>query len=193
MRQRQLPTSTRALRLESVVGEVTCGHDVRVREASGRSDGTVAPFAEIFGRAAARKSAALVLESVPATAASLLSRETPATQNGWILARMARCALYAGFSSKVTDGKRQAFEKDIDLNANTFMVEAHSDRLMRQAGALRNGAKIKSAQVNAQSLSTLKAKHGRAARLFADRPGDVIIKMAMICDSLRRHCVRGKK
>jgi len=109
----------------------------------------------------------------------------------------ARCGLHAGFCSKVTDDERPALEKSFEMNANianTFMVEVYSDRLMQQVGAAGNGAKIKSAQVHPQFLSKFGTEHGRAARLFAERPEDAIIKIGYdLRLSAARHCVRVKK
>jgi 3-methyladenine DNA glycosylase Tag len=86
---------------------------------------------------------------------------------------MTRRIFYAGFSSRVVDDKWPAFEKSFygfDPNACAFMSEEHFDRLMQDRGIVRNGAKIKSVQINAQFVLALKADHGSAARFFADWP-----------------------
>jgi len=50
------------------------------------------------------------------------------------------------------------------------MTEAQFDTLMQDRGIVRNGAKIKSVQLNAQFLLDRKAEHGSAARFFAEWP-----------------------
>jgi 3-methyladenine DNA glycosylase Tag len=90
-----------------------------------------------------------------------------------ILAEMTRRIFYASFSSKVIDDKWDAFEKGFDAfdpNACAFMSEEHFDALMQDRGIVRNGAKIRSVQINGKFLLDLKADHGSAARFFADWP-----------------------
>jgi 3-methyladenine DNA glycosylase Tag len=131
------------------------------------------PFAEIFALAAERKGGASALERILAATAPRPPAEIASTPDDRILAEMTRRIFYAGFSSKVIDDKWPAFEKGFDgFDPNTcaFMSEEHFDRLMQDRGIVRNGAKIKSVQINANFLLTLKAEHGSAARFFADWP-----------------------
>jgi 3-methyladenine DNA glycosylase Tag len=136
------------------------------------------PFAEIFALAAERKGGVPALERILAATAPRSSAEIASTPDDRILAEMTRRIFYAGFSSKVIDDKWPAFEKgfdEFDPNACAFMSEEHFDRLMQDRGIVRNGAKIKAIQINAQFLLTLKVGHGSAARFFAGWPdGDYV-------------------
>lgn len=130
-------------------------------------------FAEIFAVAAERKGGVAALEDILAKTALRPPPEIAAMQDGRILAEMTRRIFYAGFSSKVIDDRWDTFEKGFgrfDLNACAFMTEEHYDALMRDRGIVRNGAKIKAVQINAQFLLDLKAEHGSAARFFAEWP-----------------------
>ena len=49
-----------------------------------------------------------------------------------------------------------------------LMSEEHFDRLLQDRGIVRNAAKIKSVQINAQFLLDLKSEHGSAALFFAN-------------------------
>jgi len=130
-------------------------------------------FAEIFALGAERKGGAAALEQMLAKTASCTPAEIAAIPDARILAEMTRRIFYAGFSSKVVDDKWDAFEKgfdNFDPNACAFMSEEHFDALMQDRGIVRNGAKIRSVQINARFLLDLKAEHGSAARFFADWP-----------------------
>jgi 3-methyladenine DNA glycosylase Tag len=133
------------------------------------------PFARIFAVAAKRKGGASKLEQILATTASRTPKQIAKIPDDRILAEMTRRVFYAGFSSKVVDDKWDAFETGFDRfdpNACAFMSEEHFDALMQDRGIVRNGAKIRSVQVNAKFLLELKAEHGSAARFFADWPDD---------------------
>lgn len=130
-------------------------------------------FAEIFAQAAARKGGAAALEQILAETPSRPPAEIAALPDHRILAEMTRRIFYAGFSWKVVDDKWPAFEAaffGFDPNACAFMTEEQFDRLMQDRNIVRNGAKIKSVQLNAQFLLDCKASHGSAARFFADWP-----------------------
>jgi 3-methyladenine DNA glycosylase Tag len=130
-------------------------------------------FTEIFTRAAARKGGEAALERTLAETSSRTPTEIAATPDDRILAEMTRRIFYAGFSWKVVDDKWPAFEQGFfgfDPNACAFMTEAQFDTLMQDRGIVRNGAKIKAVQVNAQFLLDRKAEHGSAARFFAEWP-----------------------
>jgi 3-methyladenine DNA glycosylase Tag len=131
------------------------------------------PFAKILAVAAKRKGGASKLEQILATSASRTPKQIAKIPDDRILAEMTRRVFYAGFSSKVVDDKWDAFEKGFDrfdLNACAFMSEEHFEALMQDRGIVRNGAKIRSVQVNAKFLLELKAEHGSAARFFATWP-----------------------
>jgi 3-methyladenine DNA glycosylase Tag len=131
------------------------------------------PFAKIFAVAAKRKGGVSKLEQILATTASRTSKQIAKTPDDRILAEMTRRVFYAGFSSKVVDDKWDAFEKGFDRfdpNACAFMSEEHFEALLQDRGIVRNGAKIRSVQVNAKFLLELKAEHGSGARFFANWP-----------------------
>jgi 3-methyladenine DNA glycosylase Tag len=131
------------------------------------------PFAKIFAAAAKRKGGASKLEQILATTASRAPKQIVKTPDHRILAEMTRRVFYAGFSSKVVDDKWDAFEKgfcSFDPNVCAFMSEEHFETLMQDRGIVRNGAKIRSVQINAKFLLELKTEHGSAARFFANWP-----------------------
>jgi 3-methyladenine DNA glycosylase Tag len=131
------------------------------------------PFAEIFALAAERKGGTAALEQILATTASRTPAKIAAIPDDRILAEMTRRIFYAGFSSKVIDDKWPAFEtgfEGFDPNACAFMSEERFDALMKDRGIVRNGAKIKSVQINAQFVLSLREEHGSAARFFAAWP-----------------------
>jgi 3-methyladenine DNA glycosylase Tag len=75
----------------------------------------------------------------------------------------------------MVDSKWPAFEtafRSFDLNACAFMTEAQFDALTQDRTIIRNGAKIKAVQINAQFLLDAAADHGSVARYFADWPDD---------------------
>jgi 3-methyladenine DNA glycosylase Tag len=130
-------------------------------------------FEEIFVDAAERKGGSAALEQILSGTASRTPAEIAAIPDDRILAEMTRRIFYAGFSSKVIDDKWDGFEKAFDRfdpNVCAFMTEEHFDALMRDRGIVRNGAKIRSVQINGKFLFDLKAERGSAARFFADWP-----------------------
>jgi 3-methyladenine DNA glycosylase Tag len=156
---------------ERIVGNSTFGRDPGVRKVSCQSYRAMTPFAEILARAVTRKGGKAALERILATAAPRPPAEIASIPDDRILAEMTRRIFYAGFSSKVIDDKWPAFEAGFDgfdPNACAFMSEKHFDRLLQDRGIVRNAAKIKSVQINAQFLLELKTEHGSAARFFAN-------------------------
>ncbi|HTW26836.1 MAG TPA: DNA-3-methyladenine glycosylase I [Acetobacteraceae bacterium] len=130
-------------------------------------------FSTIFDLAAKRQGGAAALERILAETAPRPPAEIAATPDDRILAEMTRRIFYAGFSSKTIDDKWPAFEAGFARfhpNLCAFMSEEQFDRLMRDRGIVRNGAKIKAVQINARFLLALEAEHGSAARFFADWP-----------------------
>ena len=130
-------------------------------------------FAEIFALAAERKGGAAALEENLAKTASRAPAEIVAIPDDRLLAEMTRRIFYAGFSSKVIDDKWSAFEKGFDRfdpNACAFMTDEHFEALMQDRGIVRNGAKIRSVQINGRFLLDLKAEQGSAAKFFAAWP-----------------------
>lgn len=133
----------------------------------------MSPFKTIFALAADRKGGAKALERMLAETAPRTPTEIAATPDDRILAEMTRRIFNAGFSSKVIEDKWPAFEAafaGFDPRANAFVTEDRFDALLKDRGIVRNAAKIKTVQVNAQLLVDLAAQHGTAARFFADWP-----------------------
>jgi len=154
-----------------IVGNATFGGDPGVREVSSQSYPAMTSFAEILARAVTRKGGEAALERILATTAPRPPEEIASTLDDRILAEMTRRIFYAGFSSKVIDDKWPAFEAGFDgfdPNACAFMSEEHFDRLLQDRGIVRNAAKIKSVQINAQFLLDLKTEHESAAQFFAN-------------------------
>lgn len=135
-------------------------------------------FSEIFALAAKRKGGSAALERALAETASRKPATIAKVPDDRILAEMTRRIFYAGFSSKVIDDKWAAFEKGFkkfDPKACAFMTEEQFDALMQNRGIIRNGAKVRSVQINGRFLVDLKSEHGSAARFFADWPdGDYV-------------------
>lgn len=130
-------------------------------------------FSNIFALAAERKGGSTALEEILAETPSRTPAEIAGIPDHRILAEMTRRIFYAGFSWKVVDDKWPAFEQGFfgfDPNACAFMTEEQFDTLMQNRNIVRNGAKIKAVQVNAQFLLDRKAEHGSAARFFANWP-----------------------
>ncbi|OLP54386.1 3-methyladenine DNA glycosylase [Rhizobium rhizosphaerae] len=130
-------------------------------------------FGEIVVLAADRKGGILALDDALATTPALVSSAIAAIPDDRILAEMTRRIFNAGFSSKVIEAKWPAFEAafmDFDVNACAFLSDDHFDALMQDRGIVRNGAKIRAVQINAQLVLDLASLHGSAARYFADWP-----------------------
>jgi 3-methyladenine DNA glycosylase Tag len=147
-------------------------------------------FAAIFAIAAGRKGGAAALERILATTASRTPAAIAAIPDDRILAEMTRRIFYAGFSSKVVDDKWAAFEAGFagfDPNACAFMSEERFDALMKDRGIVRNGAKIKAVQINAQFVLDLTAKHASAARFFAQWPDSDYVGLLAVLKQRASH------
>jgi 3-methyladenine DNA glycosylase Tag len=130
-------------------------------------------FGVIFAMAADRKGGADALEKILAETPSVAPAVVAAISDNRILAAMTRRVFYAGFSSKVVDAKWDAFEaafEEFDPRACAFMTEEGFDALMKNPGIVRNGAKVRSVQVNAKFVLDLASAHGSAGRFFAEWP-----------------------
>ena len=130
-------------------------------------------FDAIIAVAAERKGGLAALEQLLAETPSLEPERIAATPDHRILAAMTRRVFYAGFSSKVVDAKWDAFEAafaNFDPNTCAYMTEERFDAAMKNPGIVRNGAKIKSVQINAKLVVDLAAEHGSAAKVFANWP-----------------------
>jgi 3-methyladenine DNA glycosylase Tag len=132
-------------------------------------------FGEIFAMAAERKGGVAALENILTETRPLEPAVIAAMADNRVLATITRRIFYAGFSPKVIDGKWDAFEGAFDRfdpHFCAFMTEDHIDALMRNRSIVRNGAKIRSVQINAQFVLDLAVAHGSAARFFAEWPDD---------------------
>jgi 3-methyladenine DNA glycosylase Tag len=133
----------------------------------------VRDFDGIIAMAADRKGGPNALEKILAETPTLDPTVIAAIPDNRILAAMTRRIFYAGFSSKVVDAKWDAFEaafEKFDPYACAFMTEERFDALMKDPGIVRNGAKIRSVQINAKLVLELGSAHGSAARFFAEWP-----------------------
>jgi 3-methyladenine DNA glycosylase Tag len=133
----------------------------------------VRAFNEIIAMAAGRKGGLDAIEAILADTPAVAPAVIAATPDDRILAAMTRRIFNAGFSWKVIDAKWQAFEaafNAFDPPACAFMTPDRFDSLMKDHGIVRNGAKIRSVQLNARFVLDLTADHGSAARFFAEWP-----------------------
>jgi 3-methyladenine DNA glycosylase Tag len=134
---------------------------------------TMRTFADIMAMAADRKGGLRAVEALLAETPVLSRDAIAATPDDRILATMTRRIFNAGFSSKVIDAKWPAFEEafhHFDPHACAFVSDDEFDALTKNAGIVRNGAKIKSVQANGRFILDLAASDGSAARFFADWP-----------------------
>ena len=130
-------------------------------------------FAEILAIAAKRKGGLDAVERLLAETPSRPPKEIAALADDRILAEMTRRIFNAGFSSKVITAKWPAFETAFwrfDPHACAFMNAEQFDALLANREIVRNGAKIKAVQANANFILALAKEHGAAARFFADWP-----------------------
>lgn len=130
-------------------------------------------FDEIVADAVSRKGGIAALEKILAETPVFAPGVIAATPDDRILAAMTRRIFSAGFSSKVIDAKWDAFEvafEKFDPHACAFVTEERFDALLKNPGIVRNGAKIKSIQLNAKFILELQSSHGSAAQFFADWP-----------------------
>lgn len=130
-------------------------------------------FAAIFALAAGRKGGAEALEAELATTKSRSPAEIAALPDDRILAAMTRRIFSAGFSAQVIDAKWSGFEAafdGFDPRACAFMSDDRFDALTKDTRIVRNGAKIRSVQLNAAFLLELAVAHGSGARFLAEWP-----------------------
>ena len=132
-------------------------------------------FEDIFADAAARHGGAEALDALLTTTLPLSPEKIAAIADDRILSQMARHIFQSGFSWAVIDKKWPGFETafaGFDPAVNAAMSDERFDALLKDAGIIRNGAKIRSVALNAQFLANLAGEHGSAARFFADWPDD---------------------
>ncbi|HYE46614.1 MAG TPA: DNA-3-methyladenine glycosylase I [Caulobacter sp.] len=130
-------------------------------------------FAEIRARAAARKGGEAALDALMPTIRT--PAELAAIPDDRWLSMISKCVFQAGFSWSVVDKKWPGFEAafwGFDPGRCRAMGDEAFDALLKDARIIRNGAKVRSVQLNAALLLDLAAEHGSAARAFADWPAD---------------------
>ncbi|RBP02413.1 DNA-3-methyladenine glycosylase I [Roseiarcus fermentans] len=131
------------------------------------------PFDEIIGLAVGRHGGSDAFERMLAETRPSPLHVIAAIPDDRILATMTRRVFYAGFSSKVIDSKWEAFEsafEHFDPARCAWMTEERLDELLKRPDIVKNGAKIKSVLENGRFVMELAAKHGAAARFFAEWP-----------------------
>lgn len=128
-------------------------------------------FDEIYDISADRKGGAEALEGMlksPVPVDELAAR--PAS--GW-LREMARAVFQAGFSWKVIEAKWPGFQTafhDFDPGRVAFYHDEDMDRLLADAGIVRNGRKIQSVIDNARMLRDLQEETGDVSGYLARWP-----------------------
>ncbi|HXU98961.1 MAG TPA: DNA-3-methyladenine glycosylase I [Caulobacteraceae bacterium] len=128
-------------------------------------------FQAIYDAAAERKGTdleRLIGEHAPKSAAELAA----IPDHLW-LAQMSKVVFQAGFNWRVIDNKWPGFETSFhrfDPPLNAAMSEEEFDAHLKDAGIVRNAAKIASVRDNACFLVDLAAEHGSAAAFFAAWP-----------------------
>src|SRR5580692_11962567 len=130
-------------------------------------------FGKIIALAAERKGGPKALEKLLAETPASDPKTIAAMPDDRILATMTRRIFNAGFSSKVIDAKWEAFEAafdNFDPRACAHITPDRFDALLQDKAIVRNGAKIRSVQLNAQFVLDLAATHGTAAKFFANWP-----------------------
>jgi 3-methyladenine DNA glycosylase Tag len=144
-------------------------------------------FDDIFADAAARHGGPEALDAALASTLPLPAEKLAAIPDDRILSQMTRHIFQSGFSWAVIDKKWPGFESAFarfDIAINAAMSDERFDELLKDAGIIRNGAKIRSVALNAQLLQRVAAEHGSAAKVFADWPDD---DFAGLLDYLKKH------
>jgi len=141
-------------------------------------------FAEIEERAEKRKGGAAALKTLMP---KLPDRDVLRAQpDDRLLSEMTRYVFYAGFVRNVIDSKWPGFEAAFSGFDPAFLNLAPDDYwhdLTSDTRIVRNGAKIRSVQLNAKFLLDLAAEHGSAARFFAAWPdSDYVGLLAVLKD-----------
>jgi 3-methyladenine DNA glycosylase Tag len=151
-------------------------------------------FGEILAVAAKRKGGLPALEKTLAATPARERSAVAAIPDDRILAEMTRRIFNADFSSKVIEAKWPSFElafKGFNPKICAFTSDEHFDALMKDKGIVRNGAKIRAVQTNAQLVVDLAARHGSAARFFADWPDDNYVGLLQVLKDRGSHLSGG--
>jgi len=137
-------------------------------------------FEEIMNIAAERKGGQQALEDLLTQTPVKTAAEIAQTPDDRILSAMTRRIFYAGLSHKMIDNKWPAFEEAF-VEFNPTLCAAMSDewfeRLIVNTGIVRNAAKIRAVQKNAQFVLDLAAEHGSAGQFFAEWPDDRYVEL----------------
>lgn len=130
-------------------------------------------FDEIFRIAAERKGGSKKLEASLERPKS--ARQLAAIGDDRWLSCMTRCIFQAGFNWKVVENMWPGFEAvfdGFDVGRCAMLNDDDFVRLTSDTRIVRNGAKIRSVQVNAVFISELAKEHGSAAKAFAEWPAE---------------------
>ena len=128
-------------------------------------------FDDIFAIAAERRGGASAVERLLERPKSI--GDLNAIGDDRWLAGMTQAVFNAGFNWKVIEAKWDGFEAafdGFDIHRNALLGDDDLDRLTRDTRIVRNGAKIRSVQQNAQLLVELKAERGNADHQLAAWP-----------------------
>lgn len=129
------------------------------------------PFEDIFQIAADRKGGPAALEALLKTPKPL-DELAACPASDW-LQEMARAVFQAGFSWAVIETKWPGFQKafdGFDVDRVAFYHDEDMDRLLGDAGIVRNGRKIQSVIDNARMLRDLQAETGDVSGHLARWP-----------------------
>ena len=130
-------------------------------------------FETLRARAAARKGGDEALAALmPAVKAPA---ELAAIGDDRWLSMISRCVFQAGFSWTVVEKKWPGFETafwGFDPGRCRAMDDEAFDALLKDSRIIRNGAKVRSVQLNAALLMDLAAEHGSAGACFAAWPAE---------------------
>lgn len=129
------------------------------------------PFEDIFAIAAARKGGADALEARLARPAPIEALR--ATSDDRWLSAMARGLFEAGFNWSVIDAKWPGFEAAFEgfaVERVNFYHDGDLDRLLADAGIVRNRAKLAAVIANARFLAEIAATHGSFGAYVAAWP-----------------------
>lgn len=147
-------------------------------------------FRELHAIAADRKGGVDALERMLGETAPKPRPEIMAIPDDRILSAMTRRIFCAGFSSKVVDAKWPAFEAAFfafEPHACAFMTDDQFETMLADRAIVRNGAKIRSVQINARFVLDLAAAHGGAGRFFADWPDDDLVGLLDVLKARGSH------
>jgi 3-methyladenine DNA glycosylase Tag len=131
----------------------------------------VGSFQPIVDRAAANKGGLAALEEILPKPA--LPEDLAAIPDHRWLSMMTKRIFQSGFVWSVVEAKWEGFEtafEGFEPRRLAMYADEELDRLIEDAGIIRNGIKIRSAIENARFLVDLADEHGAASAFFANWP-----------------------